>query len=383
MIQKERLLIETQPQLVNECNNRTTMLMTAATLPRYDPSQTYAWNYGHAPEPPAVEVPAIPGEWNFCGLPVASPLGVAAGPLLNGKWLLYYAALGFDVLTYKTVRSVERACYPLPNLLPVQTPSLLGSEERIPESSGTTGSWAVSFGMPSRAPEAWKADLAATRRLLSKEKLLSVSVVGSVQPDWSLEDLAADYAQCAAWAAESGADCVETNFSCPNVSTCDGQLFQQPDAAALTAQRVREALDRVAAALRIGRRIPYIIKIGHLGSVKEAAALIEAVGPFADALSMTNSVATTVVDRTGRLMFEGQRRGICGKAIFQASLEQTALVAGQVRERKQDLKLIGVGGASSARDVQDYLQAGAHAVHLATAPMLEPDVALEIRKAWR
>ena len=35
-----------------------------------------------------------------------------------------------------------------------------------------------------------------------------------------------DYAQCARWAVESGADCVEANFSCPNVATCDGQLYQ-------------------------------------------------------------------------------------------------------------------------------------------------------------
>jgi dihydroorotate dehydrogenase (NAD+) catalytic subunit len=358
-------------------------MTVSAELPRYNPHQSYSWNYEHAPAPQQTDVPQIPGSWDFCGLPVASPLGVAAGPLLNGKWLLYYASLGFDVLTYKTVRSAERACYPLPNLLPVQTGYLKGGEERIPEAGESTGSWAVSFGMPSRSPDAWRADIAATRRQLPKEKLLSVSVVGSVQPDWTMEDLAADYAQCARWAAESGADCVESNFSCPNVSTCDGQLYQQPDAAARTAQCVREALDQVAKSGRDGRRIPYIIKIGHLGSAQEAAALIEAVSPYADALAMTNSVATTVADGQGKLLFDGQRRGICGKAIFRASLEQTALVAGQLRERNLDLKLIGVGGASTALEVQCYLKAGAHAVHLATAPMLQPDVAIDIRSEWK
>ena len=39
----------------------------------------------------------LPGDWDFCGLPVDSPLGVPAGPLLNGDWCLYYASLGFDV----------------------------------------------------------------------------------------------------------------------------------------------------------------------------------------------------------------------------------------------------------------------------------------------
>ena len=58
-------------------------------LPRYDARQSYDWNYRHAPAPAEVEVPAVPGEWRFCGLPVGSPLGVPAGPLLNGAWCLY------------------------------------------------------------------------------------------------------------------------------------------------------------------------------------------------------------------------------------------------------------------------------------------------------
>ena len=65
-------------------------------LPRYDRSQTYLWNYDHAPQPVEMDIPAVRGEWTFCGLPVGSPLGVPAGPLLNGKWILYYASLGFD-----------------------------------------------------------------------------------------------------------------------------------------------------------------------------------------------------------------------------------------------------------------------------------------------
>ena len=84
----------------------------------YRIDRTYEWNYDNAPAlPPAVRVEEIPGRWDFCGLPIASPLGVPAGPLLNSRWMLYYAALGFDVLTYKTVRSTARTSYPLPNVL--------------------------------------------------------------------------------------------------------------------------------------------------------------------------------------------------------------------------------------------------------------------------
>src|SRR5687767_13506884 len=90
-------------------------------LERYDLQQTYAWNYDHAPEPVTVEEPPVPGAWTYCGRPVGSPLSIAAGPLLNGGWCLYYAGLGFDAVTYKTVRSGLRACYAMPNLLPVRS----------------------------------------------------------------------------------------------------------------------------------------------------------------------------------------------------------------------------------------------------------------------
>jgi dihydroorotate dehydrogenase (NAD+) catalytic subunit len=367
-------------------------------LPRYDPTRSYDWNYEQAPEPPSVDVPPVSGEWNFCGLRVASPLGIAAGPLLNGRWVRYYAALGFDVLTYKTVRSRERACYPLPNLVPVAVERMHGGEASVPAATTPSPSWAVSFGMPSKSPNVWRADVEATRRLLPREKILVVSVVATEQPGWTIDDLADDYARCARWAIESGADAVETNFSCPNVCTSDGQLYQLPRAAALCAARVRSA---------IGDR-PYIVKVGHLRSADEADALVEALGPYADALAMTNSVAAPVVGADGERLFGGQPRGICGAAILDPSIAQTRLVQQLVTRRRLQLmlppeerrampvsstadrgpgtwrppQLIGVGGAFTADDVRRYLVAGAESIHLATAAMLDPTVGLKILAAW-
>ena len=63
-----------------------------ATLPSYDIQQSYEWNYANAPMArPGVEVPQCPGDWEFCGIPVDSPLGVPAGPLLNSSWVLEQA----------------------------------------------------------------------------------------------------------------------------------------------------------------------------------------------------------------------------------------------------------------------------------------------------
>ena len=285
--------------------------------------------------------------------------------------MLYYASLGFDVLTYKTVRSVPRECYPLPNLQPVVCDQLTGEETELRAARQMTGSWAVSFGMPSQAPAHWRSDVEATRRALDKNKLLSVSVVGSVQEGWSIDQLADDYAQCARWAVESGADCVETNFSCPNVSTCDGQLYQLPAEAGLVAAKVRS---------QIGDR-PYLIKIGHVTEPNDALELLTAVGPYVDGIALTNSVATTVRDDQGNLLFDGARRGICGTATREVSLVQTRLFARLIRELGLNVRLIGVGGIRTAEHVRQYLQAGAEATHLATAAMTDPGVGIAIRAA--
>jgi dihydroorotate dehydrogenase len=114
----------------------------------------------------------------------------------------------------------------------------------------------------------------------------------------------------------------------------------------------------------------------------DAERLLEALSPSVDALAMTNSVATQVRDEHGQLLFEGQKRGICGAATRDASLRQLKLFAELSRQRSLKTRMIGVGGAATAAHVRDYLDAGAEAVHIATAAMINPLVALEIRSEF-
>jgi dihydroorotate dehydrogenase (NAD+) catalytic subunit len=344
--------------------------MPISDYPTYDGRRTYDWNYDHPPDPVQVAVPAMAGTWQFCGLPVDSPLGVPAGPLLNARWCLYYASLGFDVLTYKTVRSCQRDCYPLPNLQPVRCGMLQGGESNLSACDEMNGSWAVSYGMPSKGPDQWRHDVQWARDALPRNKLLSVSVVGTTQEHWTLDDLADDYARCARWAVESGADCVEMNFSCPNVATCDGQLYQHPDDAERVAQRVRS---------RIGAT-PLIAKIGRVVAEDELRRLLHGLAEVVDAAAMTNSIAATVQNAAGQLLFDGQRRGICGAATLDASVRQTRMAAEIIQQDALELQLIGVGGAASIVDLRRYLEAGAHAVQIATAAMVNPGLALKIRR---
>ncbi|APZ93570.1 hypothetical protein [Fuerstiella marisgermanici] len=344
---------------------------------RYNISESWQWNLENAPALTATDThDAVPGNWAWCGKPIPSPLGIPAGPLLNGRWVLHYANLGFDVLVYKTVRSAARECYDLPNLVPVATKQLTAPGELLPQSSDMLGSWAVSFGMPSQLPDVWRRDVEETRGRLASEKLLVVSVVGTqnetiTDPDASLNQLADDFAQCAKWALESGADGVEANFSCPNVSTADGQLFQQPTAAAFVAQRIRTAIGDAK----------LVLKIGRVATEDDAAKLLKHVGPWIDGLAMTNSVAARVTGPHGQLLFEGQSRGICGDATRETSVQQTSMFRKLATEAGQTLDLIGVGGISTAEHVQQFLQAGANSVAIATAAMVQPEVGLKIRQA--
>ena len=127
-------------------------------LNAYDPRQSYRWNFEQAPpyldrpkscsgvqgdESNIEGIPSVIAEdakdamnsshasWDFLGLPTMSPFGIAAGPLLNGAWCLHYAELGFDVVTYKTVRSVARECYEMPNLVPVACSKMTGNERSV------------------------------------------------------------------------------------------------------------------------------------------------------------------------------------------------------------------------------------------------------------
>ena len=166
-------------------------------MDRYDISHSYDWNYENAPqEAPSRDVPQVEGDWDFCGIPVPSPFGMPAGPLLNSSWIVYYSRLGFDVLTYKTVRSRYRKCYELPNLSHIRAPQLTGDDDVVTEGADSE-SWAISFGMPSKAVEEWTRDVERARRELSPKQLLSVSVVASPEEGWTLKQIVADFVQCA------------------------------------------------------------------------------------------------------------------------------------------------------------------------------------------
>ncbi|MCS7023441.1 MAG: hypothetical protein NZV14_01470 [Bryobacteraceae bacterium] len=340
-------------------------------LPTYDIRQSYEWNYQNAPDPVEVDVPPCPGNWQLCGYRLNSPLGIPAGPLLNSRWIRYYAALGFDVLVYKTVRSRFRPSYDPPNLLPLRHLELDGEgrEMQVAAEGEPFQSWAISFGMPSRDPSEWRADVERARKALKSGQLLVVSVVASPSEGWTIADVARDFATCAQWAEESGAHVVEANLSCPNVCTQEADLYLSWEASAVICAAIRSRL----------KQAPLALKVGLFRDPEQAAQFIEAVSPYAAVLSATNSITATVSDN-GQKLFGGLRRGIGGAATTRRCLEETRMLKRLLDQAGAPIELISVGGVMTAQDVRERLAAGAKNVHLATAPMIDPWIGVRIRR---
>src|SRR5256712_636798 len=177
--------------------------------------RSYQWNYGHAPALPRVRrVPSGPGGRLF-NHALNSPLGIAAGPLLNAKWVEAYARLGYDTLTYATVRSAYRPAWTLPNIRCVenQEPAAVVTRRVRP---GACPTLAVSLGEPSTEPDVWRKDVRRASERIGPGQMLIVSVAGTPEPGRDAEALIIDYARCAAWAVESGADALELHLAVPD-----------------------------------------------------------------------------------------------------------------------------------------------------------------------
>jgi dihydroorotate dehydrogenase (NAD+) catalytic subunit len=354
-----------------------------ARLGTYRADRSYEWNYAHGPVWPG-PMPAVPDtpSKRFLGQEVASRLGISAGLLLNSAWIDFYARCGYDILTYKTVRSRHRACYAKPNWLFIDdadarrlADSTRAVHARARPAAGTCDAWTstVSFGMPSRDPALWMPDVARARAVLGPRQVLIVSVVASVAAGEGAVEMVRDFGNLAAMAREAGAQIVEANLSCPNVTTAEGELYHD---AALAG--------RIAAALRKGAGVlPVLLKIGHLGDEPSMSALARAVAGQASGLVIVNGVSRAVLDAGGAPAFGPRRRqaGILGRGIHAIGVADVARAVALIARERLDLEVAGVGGVAGTADAARYFDAGACAALMGSAPMFDPALAARIKAA--
>lgn len=154
----------------------------------------------------------------------------------------------------------------------------------------------------------------------------------------------------------------EINISCPNVHEGGKNFADDPQAAAQVCRAVKDVVNK-----------PVIMKLApNSGNVVETAlACVEA---GADGFSLINTFVGMRLDlRTGKPILANRTGGVSGPGVFPMALRMVWDLAQVV-----NLPIIGIGGVSCAEDVIEMMQAGATAVQVGTANLIDPYVCRDI-----
>lgn len=148
----------------------------------------------------------------------------------------------------------------------------------------------------------------------------------------------------------------EINISCPNVH--GGGLAFGTDAHSAAA---------VTAAVRRETQKPLILKLSpNVTDITEIARACEAAG--ADGLSLINTVLGMRIDlRSRKPLLANRTGGLSGPAVLPVALRMVYQVYEAVK-----IPIVGMGGVSSARDVLEMMLAGASAVEVGAANLVDP-----------
>lgn len=340
--------------------------------PAYRLDRSYAWNYAHAPALPRVRrLPPGPGGRLF-DYSLNSPLGVAAGPLLNSKWVEAYARLGFDVLTYGTVRSTFRPAYSLPNIRHVENQDQVAVATRRPHANGDP-TIAVSIGSPSMEPDVWRKDVRRAKDRIGRGQVLIVSVVGTPEPGADADALINDYVRCATWAAQAGADVVEIQLATPNpFAEQAGMIYESIPTSAQILYRVRATVG-----------VPVVAKFGAFRTPRALHDTATKLAPWASGFVMVHGIHRRVIDEEGNVAFEGAGRDfadVVGADTFGACSRQVGEMLAWRKAGAWDRAVIAVGGVTTVERAHWLLREGADAVLVATAALFDPRFAMRFRQ---
>lgn len=155
---------------------------------------------------------------------------------------------------------------------------------------------------------------------------------------------------------------IELNISCPNKKEW-GKIFATDPV--LTRAVIGEA--------RRKTRLPLIVKLSpNVTDITEFARIAEAEG--ADAVTVINTLVGMAVDlRSRRPVLTHGTGGLSGPAIKPVALWMVWSVSQSVK-----IPVIGVGGITNANDALEFLLAGARAVQVGTANLLDPAASLKV-----
>ncbi|MBR6019806.1 MAG: dihydroorotate dehydrogenase [Lachnospiraceae bacterium] len=162
--------------------------------------------------------------------------------------------------------------------------------------------------------------------------------------------------------AETNADLLEINISCPNVKA--GGIAFGTNASKI--EEITKAIKRVA-------RQPIIMKLSpNVTDITEMALAAQNGG--ADSVSLINTITGMKIDINRRTFaLANKTGGLSGPAIKPVAVRMVYQVA-----QKVSIPILGMGGIASADDALEFLMAGATAVSVGTANFHNPRVTEEI-----
>ena len=157
-------------------------------------------------------------------------------------------------------------------------------------------------------------------------------------------------------------DIIEVNISCPNVHNGGMAFGTQPDAAAEVTRAVK-AVTHKPVYMKLSPNVTDIVAIAR--ACEEAGA---------DGLCLINTILGMRIDiRKRRPVLANRYGGYSGPGVFPVALRMVNQVAQAVQ-----VPIIGCGGVSSAEDVVEMMMAGATAVEIGAANLVNPMACKEI-----
>ena len=158
---------------------------------------------------------------------------------------------------------------------------------------------------------------------------------------------------------------LEINISCPNVHGGGMSFGTDPAMAGEVVKAVRKVTDK-----------PLIIKLSpNVTDIVSIAKACEAEG--ADGVSLINTLMGMRFNlKTGKPILANVTGGLSGPAVFPVALRMVYQVANAV-----DIPVVGMGGISSAENVLEMMMAGASAVEIGAANLVNPYASHDIIKA--
>lgn len=158
---------------------------------------------------------------------------------------------------------------------------------------------------------------------------------------------------------------LEVNVSCPNVHGGGMSFGTDPKAAA-----------QVTKAVKAVTKKPVIIKLSpNVTDIVSIAKACEDAG--ADGISLINTLLGMRIDlRTKKPVIANTMGGFSGSAIFPVALRMVYQVSSAV-----NIPVVGMGGVSSAENVIEMMLAGATAVEIGAANLVDPFICKKIVEA--